>query len=122
MHGSILVEAVLALSFIILPGMALQLELVRGVLNRAILHAAAFQYARHRGLGSEKRTALLATKNLTRLLLSSERRQAGSLLHWEDGIYPSRQQVWSRVRVRYPTFFPFLKDRSQVTETCRFSW
>lgn len=122
MRGSILVEAVLALSFVVIPALALQLEIARVVLNRALLHASVFHFVRHRGLGSSKRTALLATRPLTNRLLKWERRQARAFEHWEEGQYPSRRELWAKVQVRYLTWFPWVQNQMQVTESCRFFW
>ncbi len=122
MRGSVLVEAVLALSFVFVPVVALQLEMARIVWNRVLLHASVFHYVRHRGLGSSKRESLEATRGLQAILLLPERRQARSLDHWDDGRYLSQHQVWARVQVRTQTWFPFLQKQVQVTETCRFLW
>lgn len=122
MRGSVLVEAVLALSFVVIPAIAVQFELIRTVWNRVVLQVSAFQFVRHRALGSSKAEAIAATRELTAVLLKSEKWQTRRLEHWEDGLYPSKNEVWSRVQVRYRTWFPFLQRQVQVTESCRFSW
>jgi hypothetical protein len=121
-RGSILLEGVLSLFFIVLPLSGLQLELIRSAQYQVMFHHLSFLFVRSVALGSEQRIAFnRAIEVVTTGLGQGERLriQRRSETFLEEG----PRGLVGRVRYRYPGLLvPFFHSRPQTTKRCLFSW
>ena len=119
-RGSILVETALVMAFVILPGIALQLEVLRASQNVAVMETAVCEFVRMRALGAGHEAAVRRVNERWRSLLPShEQSLFRDFDHWwvdETG------DGWEGVlRIRFQTFFPAMQRHRQMTRRCLFS-
>ena len=118
-RGSILVEAVMGLLFVILPLFAFQIELLRLAQYHALFHKMTFHYVRFLALGESERAAKQEAGRIPRAALSQ--REAKHLVRFSDFIAEENShRLEGRIRYRYAGFFSFWKPRIQLTKSCQF--
>lgn len=117
--GSVLVEAVFALSLIIIPLIGVNLEVIRGAQYQVILQEMVFRYTRYRVFHVADERARRASLFVTRAFGDGESTRMKRSAHFS--FEPKSNYGEGVVVYRYPGFFP-MHDRIQMTKRCRFSW
>jgi hypothetical protein len=104
--GSILIEGLLVLSFLMIPVVGLNLELIRAGQKQVELHDFCFSYTRCRALGGKDTQC---------------RNFGGPIPHQRSTAFIDSKGIEGKAVIRYYGFFRFLHDRFQMTKRCHFS-